>query len=108
MASYNIKELIATKQEADVLDEGQIKWLVKEKVDKNIHDAQIGALLMAIYLQDKLTEAATGGVLLKRCTCNFIKKESPTKVFSCTFFTENFCTTASELKCLKGSCSGLF
>lgn len=81
MASYNIKELIATKQRAGVLEEGQIKWLVKEIVRKNIHDAQIGALLMAIYLQGKLKKVATGDVLLKRFLCNLIDKESPAQVF---------------------------
>ena len=53
MATYNIKDLIAIKQTKNVLDENQIKWLVNEIVNKNIHDAQIGALLMAIYLQGK-------------------------------------------------------
>ena len=56
MASYNIKDLIAIKQTKDVLDESQIKWLVKEIVNKNIHDAQIGALLMVIYLQGKFRQ----------------------------------------------------
>ena len=56
MASYNIKDLIAVKQTKDVLDESQIKWLVNEIVNKNIHDAQIGALLMAIYLQGKFRQ----------------------------------------------------
>ena len=85
MTSYNIKELIAIKQRADVLEEGQIKWLVKEIVGKNIHDAQIGALLMAIYLQGKLTEVATEDVLLNKFACNFIEKEFRHRCFTVNF-----------------------
>jgi len=56
MASYNIGELIATKRNADVLSDDQIKWFIQQVMQKKLHDAQIGAFLMAVFLKGMTRE----------------------------------------------------
>ena len=53
MASISIPELIAIKQHSDILSKEQIEWFIDELMKGNIHDAQLGAMLMAIFLQGK-------------------------------------------------------
>lgn len=50
MATHTISELIQLKQRSDVFTPDQIQWWIDEILNGNVHDAQIGALLMAIFL----------------------------------------------------------
>ena len=49
--SLTFPELISIKQRAGILEAHHIEWFVKEVSTGNAHQAQIGAMLMAIFLQ---------------------------------------------------------
>lgn len=48
---FTIPGIIARKRDGKELSDDETKFLVKAIADRDIHDAQLGAILMAIYLK---------------------------------------------------------
>lgn len=54
--NFNIPGIIERKREGEELSEHETNFLVKAIADKEIHAAQLGAVLMAIYLKGMNTK----------------------------------------------------
>ena len=48
---YSMNELILKKRNGGVLDEGEIRYIIKEYTDGNIPDYQMSAFLMAVWFK---------------------------------------------------------
>lgn len=51
---HSISELIALKQNAECFTEEQIQFFIDELLKGSLHDAQIGAFLMAVFLKGNM------------------------------------------------------
>ena len=49
--ALNVPNVIERKRNGDELEDSEINFLIKSIVGKDIHAAQLGAMLMAIYLK---------------------------------------------------------
>ncbi|XP_057313478.1 thymidine phosphorylase-like isoform X1 [Hydractinia symbiolongicarpus] len=67
MSAYNFPGLIAQKQNAEILSKEEIQWFVSQVCNKSAHDAQIGAMLMAIFLKGMTREETA---VLTECMTN--------------------------------------
>ena len=57
--SFNIPSIIETKRNGQVMTNEQIDFVVKHIADKTLHPVQLGAFLMAVYLNGMNTAEIT-------------------------------------------------
>jgi pyrimidine-nucleoside phosphorylase len=81
VGKVNVLDVIAKKVKKEMLDEAEIEYLVKGFVENRIHDVQMAAFLMAIYINGLSVEetyALTKAIAYSGSTINLDSLTGPT------------------------------
>lgn len=74
MQNFNAYELIDKKKQGHSLSKDEIKWFIKSLMDKSVHDYQMSAMLMAMFLKGmskEETASLTDAMLYSGATLHF-------------------------------------